>query len=65
MGSEGVEDLIRHTFTTSHDGCLEAGNTSRGTHEIALDGEDRLDGPHGRLIITHDGIAKEEQISTG
>ena len=47
MGSEGVEDQRRHTALTSQNG--------------RLDGEDWYDVRHGRLIITPDGTAKEEE----
>ena len=56
-----MEDQIRHTAVTSQNGCRKAWSKSRGTHEIALDGEDGYDGRHGRLIITPDGTVKEEE----
>ena len=55
MGSEGLEDIRRHTVVTSQNGWLKAWNKYRW---IALDGEDRCDVRHGRLIITPDGIGK-------
>ena len=61
MGSEGVADLIRHTEITSQNGCLKTWSESRGKHGIALDGEYWYDVRHGRLIITPDGTAKEEE----
>ena len=61
MGSEGVEDQRRHTALTSHNGCLNAWSESRGTHGIALDGENRYDVRFGRLIITPGGTAKERK----
>ena len=60
MGNEGVEDQRRHTAVTSQHGRLKARSESRGKHGIALDGEDRYDVRHGRLIITPDGTAKED-----
>ena len=60
MGSKGVEDQRRHTAVTSQDGCRKAWSESRGTHGIALGGEDWYDVRHRRLIITPDGTAKEE-----
>ena len=58
MGSEDVEDQRRHTAVTSQNGRLKARSESRGTHGIALDGDDRCDVQHGRLIITPDGTAR-------
>ena len=60
MGREGEEDQRRHTAVTSQNGCMKAWNESRGTHGIALDGEDWYDVRHGRLIITPDVTAKQE-----
>ena len=59
MGSEGVEGQIRHTVVTSQNGCLKAWSETRGTHGIALNGEDWYDVRHRRLIITPDGTAKQ------
>ena len=59
-GSEGVEDIGRHTVVTSQNGCLIPRSESRGTHGIALDGEDWYDLRDERLIITPDGTTKEE-----
>ncbi len=58
MGSEGLEDIGRHTVIglTSQNGWLKA---CRG---IALDGEDWCDVRHGRLIITPDGIGKQNSL---
>ena len=39
---------------------MKAWSESRGTHGIALNGEDWYDVRHGRLIITPDRTAKEE-----
>ena len=58
MGSEGWEDIGRHTVVTSQNGWL---NASRG---IALDGEDWYDVRHGRLIIIPDGIGKKNLVSS-
>ena len=63
MGSDGGEDQRRHTAVTSQNGCLKAWSESRGTHWIVLDGEDWYYVPHGRLIFTPDGIAKEEVLT--
>ena len=62
MGSEGLEDIIRHTVATSRNGCLKARNKSRVTRGIALDGEYRCDVWHGRLIITPGETEKEEEL---
>ena len=62
MGSEGVEDQIRPTAKTSQNGRMKARSESQEKHRIALDGEDWYDVRHGRLIITPDGTAKEEDI---
>ena len=48
----------RHTAVTSQNGCLKTWSESRGKHGVALDAEDWYD---GRLIITPDGTAKEEE----
>ena len=55
---------------TSHNSNItewmsETWSKSRGTHKIALNGEDWYDVQHGRLIITRDGTAKEESHCTG
>ena len=60
MGSESVEDQRHHTTATSRNGCLKTLRKSRGTHKIAMNGEDCYDVRHGRLIITPDGTAKED-----
>ena len=44
MGSEGLEDIRRHTIVTSHNGWLVAWNKYRG---IELDGEYWCDVRHG------------------
>ena len=54
-----MEDQRRHA-ATSQNGCRKAWSESRGTHGIALNGEDWYDVRHGRLIITPDGTAKED-----
>ena len=59
-----MEDQIRHTAVTSQNGRLKARSESRRKHGIALDGEDWYDVQHGRLIITPDGTAKEEEVSS-
>ena len=61
MGSEGLEDVRRHTVVTSQNGSLKAWNKSHG---IGLDGEDRCDVGlrHGRLVITPGGIRKRKNI---
>ena len=61
MGSESVEDQIRHTAVASQNGCLKAWSESRGTHGVALKGENWYDVRHGRLIIIPGGTAKEEE----
>ena len=61
MGSEGAEDQRRHTAVISQNGRLKTWSESRGKHGIALDGEDWYDVWHGRLIITPDGTAEEEE----
>ena len=50
-----MEDQIRHTVVTSQNGSLKAWSESRGTHVIALNGED-YDVWHGRLIITQKNV---------
>ena len=60
MGSEGVDDQRHHRAVTSQHGCLKAWSESRGTHGIALNGDDWYDVRHGWLIITPDGTTKEE-----
>ena len=57
MGSEGSEDIKRHTIVSSQNGLLKAWNKYCG---IALDGEDWCHVRHGRLIITPDGIGKKK-----
>ena len=61
MGSDGVEDLIRHTVATctSQTGWLKAWNKSR---RFVLDGEDWCDVRHEQLIITPGVTVKEEVI---
>ena len=59
MGSEGLQDIGRHTVVTSQNGWLKAWNKYRG---IALDGEDWCDVRHGRLIVTPDRIGKKKNI---
>ena len=63
LGSESVEDQIRHTAPTSQNGCLKAWSGSRGAHGIALDWEDWYDMRHGRMIVTPDGTAREEEFA--
>ena len=58
-----MEDQRRHTAVTSQNGCLKAWSKPHGTHGIALDGEDWYDVRHGRLIITPDGTAKENDVN--
>ena len=57
-----MEDQRRHTTATSRNGYMEAWSESRGTHGIALNGEDWCDVRDGRLTITPDGTVKEEQL---
>ena len=52
MGSDGVDDLRRSNNTKWIAESME---------QITLDGEDWYDVRHGRLIITPDGVAKEEE----
>ena len=61
MGSEGVEDIRRHTVITSQNGWLKAWNKYK-YRGIALDGEYRCYVRHGRLTITPDGIGKRKNI---
>ena len=61
MGSERVEDQRRHRALKSQNGRLKARSESQEKHRIALDGEDWYDVRHGRLIITPDGTAEEEE----
>ena len=61
MGSERVEAQRRHTTVTSQNVCMKTWSKSRGTHGIALNGEDWYDVRHGRLIITPDVTAKERE----
>ena len=59
MGSEGLEDIRRHTVVTSQNGRLKAWNKYHG---IALNGEGWYDVRLGRLIITPDGIGKHNSL---
>ena len=59
MGSEGLEDVRHHTVVTSQHGWLKAWNKYRG---IALNAEGRCDVRHGRLILTPDGIGKQNGL---
>ena len=59
MGSEGLEDIGRHTVVTSQNGWLKAWRKYRGT---ALDGEDYCDERHGRMGVTPDGIGNMDTI---
>ena len=54
-----MEDLIHRTRESSQNGRVEAQNKSRG---FAQDGENVCEELHERLIITRDGIAKEEYL---
>ena len=56
-----MEDQRRHTVETSRNGCLIAWSESRGTHGIALAGEDWYDVRYWQLIVTPDGTAKEDK----
>ena len=51
--------VIQQYGLISQNGCLKAWSAPRGTHGIALNGEDWYDVRHGQLIITPDGTAKE------
>ena len=56
-----MEDQRLHTVATSQKGSLKTWIESRGTPGIALNGEDWYDVRHGRLIITPDGTAQDEE----
>ena len=58
MGNDGVEDLRHHTVSTSQKGWVR--EKLRETREIVLGEESWCEVLHGGLIITPDGIAKEE-----
>ena len=59
-----MEDQRRHTVATSRNGCLKAWSESRGTHGIALAGEDWYDVRCWRLIVTPDRTAKDLETDT-
>ena len=59
MGSDGVEDLRRHTVATSQNGWVEVWKKSCG---IVLNGENVCEMLHRRLIIIPGGTKKMKNV---